>query len=142
LPSFLLFNLRIKNHSCASEEAFNEKRLGRRGSSIKTMKGQLMSKAMDERGKALEEEYFRRKEREAIEKLRAKMSAEEQEKAKAASALRCPKCDGTLEGVIHDQVEIDVCNTCGGAWLDAGELEQLAKRETGGWLSKLWGKDE
>jgi hypothetical protein len=101
-----------------------------------------MSNAMDERGKALEEEYFRRKEREAIEKLRAKMTAEEQEKAAAASALRCPKCDGTLEGVISNGVEIDVCNTCGGAWLDAGELEQLSKQETGGWLGRLWGNDE
>jgi hypothetical protein len=96
---------------------------------------------MEERGRALEEEYFRRKEREAIEKLRAKMSAEEQAKVSAASALRCPKCDGTLEGVVVEGVEIDVCNTCGGAWLDAGELEQLSKRESGGsgWLGKLWG---
>jgi hypothetical protein len=101
-----------------------------------------MSKALDERGKALEEEYFRRKEREAIEKLRAKMTAEEQEKVSAASALRCPKCDGTLEGVVHDKIEIDVCNTCGGVWLDAGELEQLSKRETGGWLSRLWSSSE
>ncbi|HUQ32602.1 MAG TPA: zf-TFIIB domain-containing protein [Pyrinomonadaceae bacterium] len=101
-----------------------------------------MSNPMEERGRALEEEYFRRKEREAIEKLRAKMSAEEQAKASAASALRCPKCDGTLEGVIVESVEINVCNTCGGAWLDAGELEQLSKRETGGWLSKLWGGGE
>ena len=102
----------------------------------------IMSNAMDERGRALEEEYFRRKEREAIEKLRAKMTAEEQEKAKAASALRCPKCDGTLEGVVVEKVEIDVCNTCGGVWLDAGELEQLSKRETGGWLGKLWGSEK
>ncbi len=101
-----------------------------------------MSNAMDERGKALEDEYFRRKEREAIEKLRAKMSAEEQEKAKAAAALRCPKCEGTLEAVIVEKVEIDVCNTCGGAWLDAGELEQLSKRESGGFLSRLWGSSD
>ncbi|MBA3805728.1 MAG: zf-TFIIB domain-containing protein [Acidobacteria bacterium] len=101
-----------------------------------------MSNAMDERGKALEDEYFRRKEREAIEKLRAKMSAEEQAKVAAASALQCPKCDGTLEGVVVEKVEIDVCNACGGVWLDAGELEQLSKRETGGWLSRLWGSEE
>jgi protein-arginine kinase activator protein McsA len=97
---------------------------------------------MEERGRALEEEYFRRKEREAIERLRAKMSAEEQAKAAAASSLRCPKCDGTLEGVIVEKVEVDVCNTCGGAWLDAGELEQLSRSETGGWLSKLWGSEK
>ena len=101
-----------------------------------------MSNAMDERGKALEEEYFRRKEREAIEKLRAQMSAEEQAKAAAAAVLECPKCDGKLEGIVFDGVEIDVCNACGGAWLDAGELEQLSKRETGGWLSRLWKGEE
>ncbi len=98
-----------------------------------------MSDIFDDRRKALENEYFRRKEREAIEKLRAKMSAEEQAKVAAASALQCPKCDGTLEGVVVEKVEIDVCNTCGGVWLDAGELEQLSKRETGGFLSRLWG---
>jgi uncharacterized protein len=110
--------------------------------SNKQRKRIAMSKAMDERGKALEDEYFRRKEKEALEKLRAKMTEEEQAKVAAASALRCPKCDGTLEGVIFDGVEIDVCNTCGGAWLDAGELEQLSKRESGGWLSRLLGSEK
>lgn len=102
-----------------------------------------MPEIFDERKKALEEDYFRRKEKEAIEKLRAKMSAEEQAKAAAAAALECPKCDGKLEGVIHEGVEIDVCNACGGVWLDSGELEQLSKREGGGggWLSKLWGSE-
>ncbi len=99
-----------------------------------------MSNPMDERRRGLDDEYFRRPEREAIEKLRAQMSAEEQAKAAAAAALQCPKCQGTLEAVIVDQVEIDVCNKCGGVWLDAGELEQLSKRESGGWLGKLWGK--
>ena len=99
-----------------------------------------MSNPMEERGRALEEEYFRRQEREAIEKLRAQMSAEEQAKAAAAATLECPRCDGKLEGVINEGVEIDVCNTCGGVWLDAGELEQLSKRESGGgWLGRLWG---
>lgn len=98
-----------------------------------------MSNPIEERGKALEEEYFRRKEREAIEKLRAQMSEEEQAKAAEAVALECPRCDGKLEGVINEGVEIDVCDTCGGVWLDAGELEQLSKRESGGWLGRLWG---
>lgn len=101
-----------------------------------------MSNPMEERGRALEEEYFRRQEREAIEKLRAQMSAEEQAKAAEAVALECPRCDGKLERVINEGVEIDVCNTCGGVWLDAGELEQLSKRETGGWLSRLWKREE
>ncbi|HEX8845312.1 MAG TPA: zf-TFIIB domain-containing protein [Pyrinomonadaceae bacterium] len=101
-----------------------------------------MSDILDDRRKGLEEEYFRRQEREAIEKLRAKMSAEEKAKAEAAAALHCPKCDGKLEPVVFEGVEVDVCSGCGGAWLDAGELEQLSKRGSGGWLSRLWKSDD
>jgi ribosomal protein L37AE/L43A len=97
-----------------------------------------MSNPMDERRRGLEEEYFHRKEREAIEKLRLKMTAEEHAKAAAAASLHCPKCDGTLEAVVLDGTQIDVCKKCGGVWLDAGELEQLSKRQSGGWLSQLW----
>ena len=99
-----------------------------------------MSNPLDDRRRGLEDDYFRRQERKAIEKLRAKMTAEEQAKTAEAAALQCPKCDGKLEALIVDKVEIDVCNACGGVWLDAGELEQLSKREGGGWLGKLWGK--
>jgi Zn-finger nucleic acid-binding protein len=30
---------------------------------------------------------------------------------------------------VHHGVSIDVCSHCGGMWLDAGELEQLASHE-------------
>jgi Zn-finger nucleic acid-binding protein len=35
-------------------------------------------------------------------------------------------------------VLIDSCEKCGGVWLDSGELEQLTKRDTDGWFSRLW----
>ena len=101
-----------------------------------------MSNLMDERRRGLEEEYFHRKERQAIEKLRAKMTAEEQAKAAEAASLHCPKCAGALEAVILEGAQIDVCKKCGGVWLDAGELEQLSKRQSGGWLSKLWESED
>ena len=81
-----------------------------------------MSDAWDDRKKALEEDYFRRKELEAIEKLRAQRMAEEQAQQSAASALQCPRCDGTLEEITYEEVLIDRCNKCGGVWLDPGEL--------------------
>jgi hypothetical protein len=96
-----------------------------------------MSDAWDDRKKALEEDYFRRKERELIEKMRERMAAEQQA-AQAAPSLKCPKGDGTLVEVDFEGVKIDLCDQCGGAWLDAGELETLMKKETGGWLSRLW----
>ncbi len=98
-----------------------------------------MSDIFEDRKKALEEEYFRRKEKETIEKLRAKMSAEEQARVAAASALQCPKCDGTLQGVMFEGIEIDTCDKCGGVWLDANELAALTRSDESGWFGRLFG---
>jgi len=98
-----------------------------------------MSKIWDEREKSLEEEYFRRKEQELIERLRAKRAEEEKLEAAQKSAINCPKCDGTLLELTHEGVQIDRCNKCNGVWLDAGELERLtSQEEQHGWLSRLW----
>jgi hypothetical protein len=98
-----------------------------------------MSKIWDERQKSLEEEYFRRKEKEAIEKLRAKRAEEQQREMAEASAIHCPKCEGTLIELTFEDVQIDRCNKCGGVWLDSGELELLlSKEENQGWLSRMW----
>ncbi len=97
-----------------------------------------MSNPLDDRKRALEEEYFRRKEQEAIEKLRSQMAAGQQADEASAAALQCPRCDGQLAETAFENVRIDRCGKCGGVWLDAGELEQLTKRESGSWLSRLW----
>jgi uncharacterized protein len=97
-----------------------------------------MSDAWDDRKKALEEDYFRRKEKELIEKMRARMAAEQQA-SQPAPALQCPKGDGALVEVDFEGIKIDLCDHCGGAWLDAGELESLMKKEGSGWFNRLWG---
>lgn len=98
-----------------------------------------MSKIWDEREKSLEEEYFRRKEQELIERLRAKRIEEDQQAEAKKSATNCPKCDGALLQFTHEGVQIDRCNKCKGVWLDAGELQQLTSQdEQHGWLSRLW----
>jgi uncharacterized protein len=97
-----------------------------------------MSGAWDDRKKGLEEEYFHRKEREALEKLRAQREAEDRSRQAEAERLNCPKCDGTLVEVTHDNIQIDQCDKCNGVWLDAGELERLTKQEEGaGWLRRM-----
>ena len=97
-----------------------------------------MTDSFDERRKGLEEEYFHRKNKEAVEKLREKIAVSEQAKAAGMSSMRCPRCDGDLKQNKFEDVEIDVCDKCGGVWLDSGELEQLTKKEAGGWLGRLW----
>ncbi|HVG21802.1 MAG TPA: zf-TFIIB domain-containing protein [Blastocatellia bacterium] len=97
-----------------------------------------MSGAWDDRKKSLEEEYFHRKEQEALEKLRAQREAEGQALQAQAASLKCPKCDGTLVEVSHDGIQIDQCDKCNGVWLDAGELERLTNHEeSAGWLRRL-----
>ena len=99
-----------------------------------------MPDAFDDRRRGLEEEYFHRKNKEAIEKLREKMKVSEEAKAAGTSSMKCPRCDGSLNESKVEDVSIDICDKCGGVWLDSGELEQLTKREGGGgFLSRIWG---
>jgi uncharacterized protein with PIN domain len=97
---------------------------------------------MDERRRGLEEEYFHRKNKEALEKLREKMKVSEEAKAAGLSSMKCPRCDGTLSESKFEEVMIDTCDKCGGVWLDSGELEQLTKKDKGGWFNRYWSAPE
>ena len=98
-----------------------------------------MSKIWDEREKSLENEYFRRKEQELVEKLRAKRAQEKEGEKAETSAIHCPKCDGMLVEVTFEDVQIDRCNKCNGVWLDSGELELLSlkQEQSQGWMNRL-----
>jgi uncharacterized protein with PIN domain len=98
-----------------------------------------MGDGLDDRRKGLEEEYFHRKNQEAIEKLRDKMKVSEDAKAAGTSSMRCPRCDGALNETQFEEVAIDTCEKCGGIWLDSGELSQLMRREGGNWFGRLLG---
>lgn len=91
---------------------------------------------LDDRGRALENEYFRRQEQELIEKMKSKLQSEN----KTPSGLKCPKCDGNLTETNYENVKIDVCGSCSGVWLDAGELAQIVdKDKNGGWFGRVLG---
>jgi uncharacterized protein len=95
-----------------------------------------MSVELEDRGKALENEYFHRQEQELIEKMKAKLAVE----AKGATHRDCPKCDGKLVETDYENIKMDVCNSCHGVWLDAGELAQILHKDEGGsWLGRLFG---
>ncbi|MCL4244574.1 MAG: zf-TFIIB domain-containing protein [Candidatus Dadabacteria bacterium] len=80
-----------------------------------------------------EEEYFAKEEAEKAKRLKEKLregtEAEERERIKAVCYMKCPKCGGQLHEVTFRGVSIDRCSSCGGVWLDAGELEKLAGEE-------------
>lgn len=83
-----------------------------------------------------EEEWFRKNERELLEKARkdrekreaeraAKEQAEERQRLKDLHFMKCPKCGHDMKEETLDGVSIDRCGFCEGIYFDAGEIEDL-----------------
>lgn len=76
-----------------------------------------------------EEKFFKEHEL----KLRLQKAADEQKAMAEAEKKRlkelhwmhCPKCGHSLVMEKYGDVEIDVCPSCKGIWLDANELETI-----------------
>ena len=43
--------------------------------------------------------------------------------------MKCPVCKEPTIVLELDEIEIDYCTSCGGIWLDAGELDLLIEDE-------------
>jgi len=78
-----------------------------------------------------EEEHFAQIEFECRKVLAqnqvARLAVEERRRLKERHWMHCPK-DGSelLEAELRG-VKVDICSSCGGMWLDAGELDALSK---------------
>jgi uncharacterized protein len=82
-----------------------------------------------------EDEYFAKQELERRKKWAqeqaAKKSTEEKEQLKKLHWMKCPKCGNDLAEIALHGVNVDQCASCGGVFLDAGELDQLEKHDAG-----------
>jgi uncharacterized protein len=45
--------------------------------------------------------------------------------------LTCVKCTSVLDKARVGDVEVDLCPSCGGLWLDHGEIERIGRGQTG-----------
>ncbi len=73
-----------------------------------------------------------------VHEMRARLAKLEQEQQSQSQAektrlkelhwMRCPKCGQELTVEVCDSVEIDVCPSCKGVWLDAGELGTIVEK--------------
>ena len=96
-----------------------------------------------------EDEYFVREDAEKKRKLALQAKKEKQEaelkQLKALHWMHCPKCGLGMHEVKYKGVDVDVCFSCGGVFLDRGELEHITtKEETKGVMSAVlnWLKPE
>ena len=103
-----------------------------------------MRDEMKNQGYSKEDEYFYRKDRELLAKLREQAEAQrtklEAENKKKDYWLRCPKCGSDLKEERFAEVMVDRCTSkpCGGIFLDGGELEILLKAKAS-LLNRIFG---
>ena len=88
-----------------------------------------MSNTWDEMRQAKENEYFERKNKEALERLAHK---------KDSAPRLSPVTGKPMDQIVLHGVVIDRCPTTGGIWLDAGELDQLVEASKSAADSQSW----
>jgi hypothetical protein len=121
-----------------------------RGGTTMTMeeKDRLGNKLRDAE-RAREDQYFAERDRQLIDRLRQSKTGEKEAPLQGrkdtapmeAAPMLCPKCGTPLNShTLHD-VSVDECPSCHGMWLDAGELEALARWENAGWIAR-WLRSE
>ena len=108
-----------------------------------------MSKFSDDtrnQGYSKEDEYFYKKDKEALERLRAQAEAQraelEEKGRKKEYWMRCPKCGSNLkEERYGETVVVDRCGNakCGGIFFDGGELEILLKAKNSNLFKRIFG---
>jgi len=80
-----------------------------------------------------EEEYFARiefeKRKKAEEEKQIKLAEKEKGELRKLHFMKCPKCGMELIEINYKGIKVDKCSSCEGIWLDAGELEAVAKLE-------------
>ena len=86
-----------------------------------------------------EEAFFAKQElekkRQAAEEKAIRVQQQTRDEQQKLHWMRCPKCGSGLSEISYREQRVDRCESCGGVWLDAGELEALALKEGG----FLWG---
>jgi uncharacterized protein len=77
-----------------------------------------------------EDEFFAKQDAELIKQMRAKLDQERLEAERKSHYMKCPKCGNDMKEEDRGHVKVDVCSSCGGMFLDAGELELMRKVES------------
>ena len=99
-----------------------------------------MTDIFDERRKGLEEEEFRRKDKETLARLREHIRQEAHKHSNDPVTMNCPRCTGKLHAENYNEVQLDRCDTCGGVWVDAGELQEILTQDSPAsrWFHAFW----
>ncbi len=87
---------------------------------------------LEQKRKAEEDLYFAERDKDALAKMKAQKAGPD------PASKRCPRDGEELHEAKHLGVTIDQCPKCEGIWLDKGELQTIAQRESDSWLGRLF----
>jgi hypothetical protein len=90
-----------------------------------------------------EDESFAREDAEKKRRLalavKEETAAAERERLRELHHMRCPKCGLGLQEVAYRGVDADLCFSCGGVFLDRGEIDRIARPDQKGIMAGLLG---
>ncbi len=95
-----------------------------------------------------EREYFVREDAEVKRRLALEVkratAAEELRRIKDLHWMHCPKCGMEMQEVRLGELMVDTCFSCGGVFLDKGEIDVIAAPRQKGIMAAIlnWFKDE
>lgn len=97
--------------------------------------------SFDEKPSRNEHEYFVKRDAELMQERRARLDEERKKQERSSHYNKCPRCGTDLTERDHNGVKIDQCESCGGMWLDKGELEIIEEidRHAPGFMYHLIG---
>lgn len=90
-----------------------------------------------EKERAEEDRFFAKRDQGLLEKIRAQDDQTRESTLRELASGRCPKCGHRLERREIETIAVEQCRSCHGLWLDEGELQTLAHRETESLLARL-----
>jgi predicted nucleic acid-binding Zn ribbon protein len=91
-----------------------------------------------EAGRAEEDLYFAKRDRELIARLRKVEDEGQRRHIQELAYMRCPDCGARLKRATHYGVTIEECPSGHGMWLTDSELHTVAKRERSSWIGRYF----
>ena len=89
-----------------------------------------------ERGE--EDQHFAKRDRELLDKMRARTEPADEITARETARGHCPKCGNPLESRSVDDIVLEECASCRGIWLGRDEIAKVSRRESESFLGRLF----
>ena len=95
-----------------------------------------------------EDEFFAKedaeKKRRLAQEVTRQLAADERKRLRDLHFMHCPKCGLKMQEVRLRGMDVEVCFSCGGIFLDKGEIDVIAAPQQKGIMGAIlnWFKDE